>query len=47
LLGERLDLRPRLERTLFRVLPAWVVDTGLGRVRVDDLPGNGSVQELA
>jgi hypothetical protein len=45
--GERVDLRPRFERTLFRVLPPWVVDAGPGRVRVDDPPGNGSVQDLA
>jgi hypothetical protein len=45
--GEPVDLRPRFERTLLRVLPPWVVDAGPRRVRVDDPPGNGSVQDLA
>jgi hypothetical protein len=44
--GERVDLRPRLERALLGVLAPRVVDAGLGRVRVDDLPCDRAVKHL-
>lgn len=47
LLGDRVDLRPCLERALLRMLSPRIVDAGLGRVGVDDLPGDRAVEELA
>jgi len=46
-LGDGVDLRPRLERALLLVLPPRIVDAGLGRIGVEDLPGDRPVQELA
>src|SRR5205823_10147291 len=45
-LGDRPDLRPGLERPLLAAAPAGIRHPALGRVLVDQLPGNRPVQYL-
>jgi hypothetical protein len=45
-LGHRADLRPRTERSLLPAAPARIRHSSLGRVVVDELPGNRPIQHL-
>jgi hypothetical protein len=45
--GERIELRPGLERPLLRAPALWVIDAPLGRIHVDQSPADGAGEHLA
>lgn len=45
--GERIELRPGLERPLLRAPTLRVIDALLGRIHVDESPADGAREHLA